>query len=172
MIVYCSYVVQGEYPFLSDLSVLDVQQIFGRAGRPQFDTSGEATIITTHDKLAHYVSLMLRSAPIESQFLSKMADNLNAEICGGSVNSVDDAIQWLSYSYLDVRLKKNPFHYGISRDQVRDNIYQVKSQFIMAAAMRLDKARMIRFNEKNQTLAPCDLGRTGRVKKFSYPISI
>jgi hypothetical protein len=26
-----------------DLSILDVQQIFGRAGRPQFDTSGEAT---------------------------------------------------------------------------------------------------------------------------------
>lgn len=24
-----------------DLGVLDVQQIFGRAGRPQFDTSGE-----------------------------------------------------------------------------------------------------------------------------------
>ena len=24
-----------------DLSILDVQQIFGRAGRPQFDTSGE-----------------------------------------------------------------------------------------------------------------------------------
>ena len=50
-----------------DLSVLDVQQIFGRAGRPQFDSSGEATIITTHSKLAHYVSLMIRAAPIESQ---------------------------------------------------------------------------------------------------------
>ena len=50
-----------------DLSVLDVQQIFGRAGRPQFDNSGEATIITTHSKLAHYVSLMIRATPIESQ---------------------------------------------------------------------------------------------------------
>ena len=28
-----------------DLSVLDVQQIFGRAGRPQYDTSGEATVL-------------------------------------------------------------------------------------------------------------------------------
>ena len=35
--------------------MLDVQQIFGRAGRPQFDTSGEANIITTHGKLAHYL---------------------------------------------------------------------------------------------------------------------
>lgn len=39
----------------TELGMLDVQQIFGRAGRPQFDTSGEATIITTHSKLAHYL---------------------------------------------------------------------------------------------------------------------
>lgn len=39
----------------SELSMLDVQQIFGRAGRPQFDTSGEGIIITTHAKLAHYL---------------------------------------------------------------------------------------------------------------------
>ena len=30
-----------------DLSILDVQQIFGRAGRPQFDSSGEATMIVS-----------------------------------------------------------------------------------------------------------------------------
>lgn len=39
----------------TELGMLDVQQIFGRAGRPQFDTSGEATIITAHSKLAHYL---------------------------------------------------------------------------------------------------------------------
>ena len=39
----------------TDLGMLDVQQIFGRAGRPQFDTSGEGIILTTHDKLAHYL---------------------------------------------------------------------------------------------------------------------
>jgi replicative superfamily II helicase len=33
-------------------------QIFGRAGRPQFDTSGHGTIITAHDKLSHYLSLL------------------------------------------------------------------------------------------------------------------
>jgi len=34
-----------------DLGVLDIQQIFGRAGRPQFDTSGDATLITSLSKL-------------------------------------------------------------------------------------------------------------------------
>ena len=55
-------------------------QIFGRAGRPQFDSFGHGTIITTHDKLSHYLSLMTRQNPIESQFINSLTDNLNAEV--------------------------------------------------------------------------------------------
>lgn len=55
-------------------------QIFGRAGRPQFDKFGEGTIITAHDKLSHYLTLLTQQNPIESQFLDRLADNLNAEV--------------------------------------------------------------------------------------------
>ena len=54
-----------------DVGILDVLQIFGRAGRPQFDTSGHGTIITTHDKLSHYLSLLTNQFPIESNFVGK-----------------------------------------------------------------------------------------------------
>lgn len=63
-----------------DLGILDVLQIFGRAGRPQFDNSGHGTIITTHDKLSHYLSLLTNQFPIESNFITCLADNLNAEV--------------------------------------------------------------------------------------------
>ncbi len=63
-----------------DLGILDVLQIFGRAGRPQFDQYGEGTIITTHNKLAHYLSLLTRQQPIESQLIGGLNDNLNAEV--------------------------------------------------------------------------------------------
>ena len=33
-----------------------------------------------HDKLTHYLSLLTRQTPIESQFISRMTDNLNAEV--------------------------------------------------------------------------------------------
>lgn len=65
---------------LVDLGILDVMQIFGRAGRPQFDKYGEGTIITSHDKLSHYLTLLTQQNPIESQFLASLADNLNAEV--------------------------------------------------------------------------------------------
>lgn len=39
-----------------DLSVLDVLQVFGRAGRPGLETSGQGFICTTGDKLQHYLN--------------------------------------------------------------------------------------------------------------------
>lgn len=63
------------------MDMLDVQQIFGRAGRPQYDTSGHGIIITTMTNVSKYMGLMLSQVPIESQFLNGIPDNLNAEVC-------------------------------------------------------------------------------------------
>lgn len=41
-----------------------------------------------------------------------MIDALNAEIALGTVANVRDAVQWLGYTYLYVRIRKNPFQYG------------------------------------------------------------
>jgi activating signal cointegrator complex subunit 3 len=41
-----------------DVSVLDVVQIFGRAGRPQYDNTGHAILITTQKSLNNYLSLL------------------------------------------------------------------------------------------------------------------
>ena len=63
--------------------MLDVQQILGRAGRPQFEDSGLGIIITQHGQLSHYLGMLTHQIPIESQFISKLVDNLNAEIVLG-----------------------------------------------------------------------------------------
>jgi antiviral helicase SLH1 len=47
-----------------DLSVLDVLQVFGRAGRPGFETSGEGYICTTEDKLTHYLDAITSQVSI------------------------------------------------------------------------------------------------------------
>ncbi|KAJ0692614.1 putative DNA helicase [Helianthus annuus] len=98
-----------------DLGMLDVMQIFGRAGRPRFDKSGEGIIITSHDKLAYYLRLLTRQLPIESQFISSLKDNLNAEV---TPHNVKEACAWLGYTYLFIRMKMNPLAYGIEWDEV------------------------------------------------------
>lgn len=210
-----SQVYDAKKGTFTELGMLDVQQIFGRAGRPQFDTSGEANIITAHSKLAHYLGepycfggclrasvglracqatvaglglhtppetalcqqraccqlhtweqvfgalhllltqetptqpskhtvshsvrgpnteptpavwlphspshpagMLTHAIPIESQFKALLPDNLNAEIVLGSVSNVKEAVNWLTYTYLAVRMRQNPLVYGITYEQL------------------------------------------------------
>ena len=81
-----------ELPALTNLvrlDMLDVQQIFGRAGRPQFEDEGLGIIITQHAQLAHYLGMLTHQTPIESQFTRGMVDNLNAEIVLGGLLRLD-----------------------------------------------------------------------------------
>lgn len=41
-----------------------------------------------------------------------MVDALNAEISLGTVANVDEGVQWLGYTYLHVRMRKQPLQYG------------------------------------------------------------
>ena len=49
-----------------DLSVLDVLQVFGRAGRPGLATSGQGFICTTGDKLQHYLDAVTSQVRVYS----------------------------------------------------------------------------------------------------------
>lgn len=153
-----------------DLSVLDVLQIFGRAGRPGYETSGVGYICTTHDKLDHYLEAIMAQKPIESQFQRGMVDSLNAEIALGTIANVQEAIQWLGYTYLFVRMRKEPFLYGMSHDEPRDDpqLGNKRNQLITEAARTLDGVRMIRYNEVKSEFAISDLGRIAAKYYLKY----
>ena len=109
-------------------------------------------------QLTHYLAQMTHQAPIESQFVKMLTDNLNAEIVLGTVSNVQEvrklcgracrwacpdethfvivanavvvaradvrmrqAIEWLSYTYLMLRMKRNPLQYGLSMTDVEDD---------------------------------------------------
>lgn len=144
-----------------DLSILDVFQIFGRAGRPQYDNTGHAILITPHKSLGKYLSLIAEQLPIESSFIKSLADHLNAEIVNGTVNNIKEAVQWLTYTFLYIRMCKNPLVYGISLEQRMDDarLEFKRLELIKTAAEKLDQCRMIRYDKRSGNLAVTDLGR-------------
>ena len=144
-----------------DLGILDVLQIFGRAGRPQFQATGIGFICTTHDRLDHYLSAVTQQQPIESKFSRKLVDNLNAEIGLGTVTSIHEAVQWLGYSYLFVRMQRNPLTYGIDWAESRDDpqLVQRRRKLVIDAARILQQSQMIIFNEITEELRAKDVGR-------------
>lgn len=144
-----------------DLGILDVLQIFGRAGRPQFESTGIGFICTSQDKIQHYLSAVTQQQDIESKFSRKLVDNLNAEISLGTVTSVPEAVQWLGYSYLYVRMKRNPINYGIEFAEFRDDpqLVQRRTKLIIEAATVLEANQMIIYNRITQELKAKDIGR-------------
>ena len=174
----------------TELSMMDVMQMLGRAGRPQYvnraDEKGVGIILTTHNELQYYLSLLNQQLPIESQYVGKLADNLNAEIVLGTVQNAHEAVNWLGYTYLYVRMLRNPSLYGASdaekarppaantrqtearapatgplrAAQASDPLLeQRRIDMVHSAATQLDKTALIKYERKSGQFQPTDLGR-------------
>ncbi|KAJ0247227.1 Sec63 domain-containing protein [Hirschfeldia incana] len=153
-----------------ELSPLDVMQMLGRAGRPQYDKYGEGIIITGHSELQYYLSLMNEQLPIESQFISKLADQLNAEIVLGTVQNAKEACHWLGYTYLYIRMVRNPTLYGLAPDAIVKDVVleERRADLIHSAATLLDKNNLVKYDRKSGYFQVTDLGRIASYYYISH----
>lgn len=143
-----------------ELSPQDVLQMLGRAGRPQYDTFGEGIIITSQAEMQYYLSLLNQQLPIESQLMSKLADNLNAEVVLGNVRNRDEGVEWLGYTYLFVRMLRSPGLYSVGTDYENDEaLEQRRVDLIHSAATVLEKANLVKYEKKTGRLQSTELGR-------------
>jgi pre-mRNA-splicing helicase BRR2 len=87
---------------------------------------------------------------VESQFISRLADNLNAEIVLGTVQNVEEAVTWLGYTYLYIRMLRNPNLYGITMDELDqdETLLKRRQDLIHSAAVLLAKANLIKYEKK------------------------
>ncbi|CAO1628538.1 unnamed protein product [Sympodiomycopsis kandeliae] len=144
-----------------ELSPQDMLQMLGRAGRPQHDTFGEGIVITNHSELQYYLSLLNQQLPIESQLVAKLADNLNAEIVLGTIRNRDEAVAWLGYTYLYVRMLRTPTLYSVTADYAEDDPFleQKRADIIHSAAVILEKCGLLRYERKSGLFTSNELGR-------------
>ena len=106
---------------LKEYSDLEMMQMLGRAGRPQYDDSAVAVIVTREDKKNRYERLVSGKDILESCLHLNLIEHLNAEIGLGMIYDRDSAYRWLSGTFLAVRLQKNPSHYKLdSESPTRD----------------------------------------------------
>jgi len=144
-----------------ELSPLDIMQMMGRAGRYGLDSEGEGIIITQHSELQYYLSLMNQQLPIESQFIKKLPDMLNAEAVLGSIQTVRDAAAWLGYTYLFVRMLRNPALYGVPLDEAETDptLLQRRLELAHSAATVLDRHCLAKYDRKSGVIQVTTLGR-------------
>ncbi|VDB94696.1 Bgt-2769, partial [Blumeria graminis f. sp. tritici] len=99
---------------LREYSDLEVMQMLGRAGRPQFDDSAIAIIITRTGKSERYKKMIAGQDILESTLHLNLIEHLNSEISLGSVKDLSQAKIWITRTFLSVRMRQNPMFYQIS----------------------------------------------------------
>jgi pre-mRNA-splicing helicase BRR2 len=154
-----------------ELSPQDVLQMMGRAGRFGYGQNvGEGIIVTSHHELQFYLSLLNQQLPIESQMISSLPDSLNAEIVAGTISNLKDAVNWLSYSYLYIRMLKKPSVYGISEDESNRDpfLVQRRTDLIHTAANILDKHGLIKYDRRTNVFQPTALGKVSSYYYIKY----
>lgn len=147
----------------AELSPLDVLQMLGRAGRPQYDSEGEGIVMTQHSELQYYLSLTNLQLPVESQLIKTLPDHLNAEVVLGTVQTVAEAADWLSYTFLYIRMLQNPSLYGIHDGEATikedPTLKRRRMDLAHSAAAILEKSHLIRYDRKSGALQATPLGR-------------
>ena len=144
-----------------ELGALDVLQMLGRAGRPQYDTKGEGILVTNHSELQFYLSLLNQQLPVESQMVAKLPDMLNAELVLGTVQSVEDCVAWLGYTYLFVRMMRNPTLYGIPVEAVESDpkLEAFRANLVHTACSHLEKSNLIKYDKRSGSMQATEFGR-------------
>ncbi|KAL5353668.1 ATP-dependent DNA helicase MER3 [Pseudogymnoascus australis] len=101
---------------LAEYSDLEVMQMLGRAGRPQFDDSAVAIIMTRQSSIDRYKRMISGQDVLESTLHLNLIEHLNSEIGLGTVHDLYSAKHWLAGTFMSVRMKQNPTFYKFSCD--------------------------------------------------------
>jgi pre-mRNA-splicing helicase BRR2 len=99
--------------------------------------------------------------PIESQLIGQLADQMCAEIVLGSISNVKEAVNWLAYTYLYVRMLRNPVLYKVGEVTAEDpTLIGRRTDLVHSAAMLLSKSHLIKYDKVSGSLQSTALGKT------------
>lgn len=119
---------------IREYTLSEIQQMIGRAGRPQFDYKGVAVLMTDRSNLSKYLALMSTDGklePLESNLLSQLPEHLNAEIVLGTFSDKNSAVEYFEKTLMFLRLQNR----------------EALTQRIQECLEKLEKSKMIWVNQ-------------------------
>ena len=148
-----------------DFPITDVLQMMGRAGRPQFDDTGKACVLVHEPKKNFYMNFLHSPFPVESQLLDALHDHMNAEVVGETITTLQDGIDYLSWTFFFRRLLVNPSYYSLS-DCSAEGMNTFLSELVEKTLGDLEEAGCVEFQD--DAVLPTFLGRIASYYCLSY----
>ncbi|KAH9079272.1 P-loop containing nucleoside triphosphate hydrolase protein [Lactarius deliciosus] len=130
-----------------EYSDLDIMQMIGRAGRPQFDKEGVAIIMCESGLESKYRALGQGQTILESSLHTNLAEHLNSEIGLGTITNIATAKEWLRNSFMFRRMAQNPQRYMSKEPNWQDGL----NGMIMQCVSDLRSAELLNYVEGGAT---------------------
>ncbi|TFK54660.1 hypothetical protein OE88DRAFT_1731974 [Heliocybe sulcata] len=132
-----------------EYSDLDVMQMMGRAGRPQFDKDGIAIVLCEPELEAKYRNLVQGKTVLESCLHQNLSEHLNSEIGLGTITDIGTAKEWLHNSFLFQRLRRNPAHYSLGKP-TGQSWQESLDDMVMQSVKTLKESELVEYDEKGE----------------------
>ena len=118
----------------------------GRAGRPGFDASGTAVIMTSKEDKEYFSTLELDV--VESYLPSILPEIICAEISQRVIQAVEECVTWLKNTYFFLRVKLNPAWYGFSAQLPPAKLEKLLVDMCTDTLEGLTKANIVEFSSQ------------------------
>ena len=133
----------------TDIPMTSILQMTGYACRPLVDSSSALILFTQHNRKELYKRFLYQPLPVESQLQHHLAEVLIHEVISRRVETVQEAIDYLTWSFLYRRLTLNPNYYalsGVSHQHVSDFL----SELVEQTVDDLKEANMVHVDEEDE----------------------
>lgn len=157
-------IVKGTVRFINqgmvEYTETDIQQMIGRAGRPQFDDQGVAIIMTSDRDQLKYEKQLRGEKILESYIHLNLAEHLNAEIVLETINNIPAALEWIHSTFFYIRCRKNRCHFYGLENGLTDAQVETRLQDNCTKELNgLQKYQMITMDEFRHEIKATDVGR-------------
>merc|ERR1719509_350381 len=156
----------GKLHAYHDYPVTDILQMVGRANRPTDDTDAKCVLLCQTAKKDFFKKFLYEPLPIESHLDHCMHDHFNAEIVTKTIENKQDAVDYLTWTYLYRRMTQNPNYYnlqGVTYRHLSDHL----SEMVESTLAELEHSKCISIEDDMDT-APLNLGMIAAYYYINY----
>ncbi|WIA19957.1 hypothetical protein OEZ85_005838 [Tetradesmus obliquus] len=150
----------------SDYPVTDLLQMLGRASRPGIDEVGKVVLMCAAPRKEYYKKFLFEPLPIESHLDHFLHDTFNAEIVTRTIESKQDAVDYLTWTFFYRRLRQNPNYYNMHGTSDR-HISEHLSDLVENTVNDLANSKVIAV-EDEMDLSPLNLGMIASYYYITY----
>lgn len=97
-----------EYP------MSEILQMIGRASRPGIDSTSRCEFFCHTPLKDYFYKFIAEPLPVESNLEHVLHDTINAEVVVENIESQQDVIDWITWTFMYRRLVQNPNYYNLS----------------------------------------------------------